>query len=128
MIRRKFRYKYSNIAFVCKKRYKGFEKGRIYKPFAYSVKYDDAIDCYTNFALFDNIGKVFIMEKWLIKKGYFTVTLFSELIQNEYVQYMELLSRMNDIDESISHIRETNSNKYIKALEDLKEEEETTDD
>lgn len=118
MFGKKFRYNYSNIAFVCKKRYMGFEKGRIYKPFAYSVKYNDSANCYTNFALFDNLGEIFIMPAKLVKKGYFDITLFSELISNEYAQSFEMMVKLDEINDNLMR----RFNKKPKEEEEKEEE------
>ena len=71
----RFKYETSNIAFCCTKPFEGFEVGRIYKPFAYTAD----LTSYTNFALFDNNGEVFLMESELVRRGYFKVMLQGNL-------------------------------------------------
>lgn len=78
----RFKYETSNIAFCCVKPFDGFEVGRIYKPFAYTADLTN----YTNFALFDNNGEVFLMEDRLVRSGVFKVMLHGNLFVNSYLQ------------------------------------------
>lgn len=86
---RAFRYKTteSNIAFKCIKKYPGFTRKAIYKPFTYTA----TSECYTDFGVFDNKGRVLYIEKSFIKKGIFKVIHNANLLQNEYVQMQEQL-------------------------------------
>lgn len=88
----RFKSTESDIAFRCEKKMTGFTKGKIYKPFAYSV--NDF--CYFNFAIFDNKNRVMYMRKDLIKKQAFQVIAKSGTVKNEYLEEQDDMIREMD--------------------------------
>lgn len=57
----------SQVAFVCRRKFAGFTKGKVYKPFAYSLN----SEYYKDFCVLDNNGMAMYMESGLIDKGFF---------------------------------------------------------
>ncbi|MDO4802588.1 MAG: hypothetical protein Q4A15_10530 [Prevotellaceae bacterium] len=99
ILNRKYKSESSNVAFICRRKFSGFTKGKLYKPFAYSFN----AEYYKNFCVLDNNGYAMFMESNLIEKGFFEVT---------YTNCHSLEQRIKDIMDDVDRENE----KYKKML------------
>lgn len=101
----RFSFGESDIAFQCEKHFPGFTKGKVYKPFAYSVNEYR----YTDFALLDDLNRIMYMQKDLLKNKIFRIIYKGSTVKNEY---------LSEQDEMIKEMyREQNYRKWFPKIE-----------
>lgn len=91
----------SNIAFMCNRRFKGFTIGKLYKPFAYGLNRN----CYKDFAIFDDFGRVLFMQYKYVQYNIFSVVHTSYNNFEQVTKDIQALLDSDYIEDKFKYIR-----------------------